>query len=1218
MNKEEFIKKFTKCKGVWNVPKIDWNYVKQDDELYNFAVNYFEDYKIEDETFLSLLYRIVYDIKERPICKGCGKEYAKISNMRKGFLDYCSENCRCKLRMRKHIDEFSGEFTIENIKKYFIKDDGKLNSKRMAWESIKLQPKLYNFIINYFSVPVDSTTETFTEVLYRMEHNIERADIPYCKQCGEHRVLFNNYYKGYSEYCSVDCARIYNNNKSHEAKLLREEKHNTYTKENIFSFFYLDDGKTLSAAKLIWDRIKNYDIKLYDFLINCFDTPVDPEIETPTEVLYRIKNNIPEVPMCHVCKTHKLPFVSYSLGYKLYCSEECRIKERDERRAWRKEHPLEKKGNYVHIPKPQDTETYREYTIDELKEMFINDKGGSISVRFKWSYVKTIPGLYKFLTTYFDDINVDTDTPGEILYRIFNNITEKPKCIICGNPLPFYNMSCGYRKYCTVECRNSDKAQELIDKVRVETNKKIWGVAYTSMNDEVRDKQKETASKNRAEKLKNMPPKIKPPKKERVYIPYVEQKNRTEEEFYDEYNRITTEKSDKTWMKYFKMLCGKQTLWNIDMIKLVAIRRDGYINACILNWNYMKRFLPTMYDYMINYFEGEIVDTSTEDASETLYRMEHNIRLSDIPMCKNCGKSKVRFLGYCEGYSDFCCHKCGGIYAGLKRRKYEDSEVKYKALYKDKEVKDGIYTLENIQKFFTNSDGRLIQSYFNWKWIKNYDMKLYNFMIGLLSDEIDESVVTPSEVYYRITHNMFSYDDIPTCTICGKHKAFFRSYKEGYGICCEDCRAIRDESKKNSIIVNATKRSEIEEQKKHNVYSKDTIVSYFLLDGKSDIFSQPRCRWSYIKHYDMRMFEFIDTYFKKPIDYEKESVTSVLYRIVNDIEDMPVCKMCGKPAMFNNFKYGFYETCSKNCSKKYQSKRFQDCMSNGHIYNQQDIDQEIERNKIYEREYKNRKFDNDEDVFKYLLNEDGSIIDTKYKWTHVFTVPYLFKYLINRYDGKQVDVFNHTVTEILYRMVNHIDEEPKCPICRKPTPFIHFNCGYNVFCSEECYTSDTGRKMANKKSRETKRVRGNFNSSVAQDLFTEYLINKFGEDDVRTEYNKDKRYPYDCDYYIISLDLFIELQGYASHGRHPYNPRSLEDKIKLNDWKSRVSDKTPSYKSFIYTWTVRDVEKRKLAKSEKLNYLEIFSCDIDKVIESFEDYLTKDNKYAVYTFDKRK
>ena len=52
-------------------------------------------------------------------------------------------------------------------------------------------------------------------------------------------------------------------------------------------------------------------------------------------------------------------------------------------------------------------------------------------------------------------------------------------------------------------------------------------------------------------------------------------------------------------------------------------------------------------------------------------------------------------------------------------------------------------------------------------------------MISLLSDKIDESVVTPTEVYYRITHNMFSYDDIPTCTICGKHKAFSGHIKKG-------------------------------------------------------------------------------------------------------------------------------------------------------------------------------------------------------------------------------------------------------------------------------------------------------------------------------------------------------------------------------------------------------------------------------------------------------
>ena len=121
------------------------------------------------------------------------------------------------------------------------------------------------------------------------------------------------------------------------------------------------------------------------------------------------------------------------------------------------------------------------------------------------------------------------------------------------------------------------------------------------------------------------------------------------------------------------------------------------------------------------------------------------------------------------------------------------------------------------------------------------------------------------------------------------------------------------------------------------------------------------------------------------------------------------------------------------------------------------------------------------------------------------------------------------------------------------------------------------------------------------------------------DYLDNKEIIYTIDNLLIDADNIINLN------KKKYKLLSfssiqeiLEDKIKLNDWKSRVSDKTPSYKSFIYTWTVRDVEKRKLAKSEKLNYLEIFSCNIDKVIESFEDYLTKDDKYAVYTFDKKK
>ena len=48
------------------------------------------------------------------------------------------------------------------------------------------------------------------------------------------------------------------------------------------------------------------------------------------------------------------------------------------------------------------------------------------------------------------------------------------------------------------------------------------------------------------------------------------------------------------------------------------------------------------------------------------------------------------------------------------------------------------------------------------------------------------------------------------------------------------------------------------------------------------------------------------------------------------------------------------------------------------------------------------------------------------------------------------------------------------------------------------------------------------------------MIEIYGADDVKTEY-KEERYPYHCDVYIPSKDLFIELNLFFTHGGHPYS-----------------------------------------------------------------------------------
>lgn len=96
-------------------------------------------------------------------------------------------------------------------------------------------------------------------------------------------------------------------------------------------------------------------------------------------------------------------------------------------------------------------------------------------------------------------------------------------------------------------------------------------------------------------------------------------------------------------------------------------------------------------------------------------------------------------------------------------------------------------------------------------------------------------------------------------------------------------------------------------------------------------------------------------------------------------------------------------------------------------------------------------------------------------------------------------------------------------------------------------------------------------------------------------YNKDSRYPYHVDFYLPEYDLFIEIQGNWTHGFHPFNTLSKDDINILNIWKEK-SKTSNYYKTAINVWTNTDVIKRNTAKKNNLNYLEIFSININDII----------------------
>lgn len=99
------------------------------------------------------------------------------------------------------------------------------------------------------------------------------------------------------------------------------------------------------------------------------------------------------------------------------------------------------------------------------------------------------------------------------------------------------------------------------------------------------------------------------------------------------------------------------------------------------------------------------------------------------------------------------------------------------------------------------------------------------------------------------------------------------------------------------------------------------------------------------------------------------------------------------------------------------------------------------------------------------------------------------------------------------------------------------------------------------------------------------LIQKFGNDNIKHHYYSDL-YPFECDFYIPKLDLYIEYQGIWHHGNKAFDINNKSDILLLESWKKKNS---VQYRKAVKIWSQDDVLKRTIAKQNKLNYIEFFN-----------------------------
>ena len=120
----------------------------------------------------------------------------------------------------------------------------------------------------------------------------------------------------------------------------------------------------------------------------------------------------------------------------------------------------------------------------------------------------------------------------------------------------------------------------------------------------------------------------------------------------------------------------------------------------------------------------------------------------------------------------------------------------------------------------------------------------------------------------------------------------------------------------------------------------------------------------------------------------------------------------------------------------------------------------------------------------------------------------------------------------------------------------------------------------------TKKKNKSFNSSKPEEEYYQYLLTIYEKDDIIRQYCS-KEYPFNCDFYIISLDLYIECNYGWFHGKKPFNPEDPKD---LVEYERRLTKSKESkyHKYALSIWTEKDPLKLKTFRDNNLNFMIIY------------------------------
>ena len=364
-----------------------------------------------------------------------------------------------------------------------------------------------------------------------------------------------------------------------------------------------------------------------------------------------------------------------------------------------------------------------------------------------------------------------------------------------------------------------------------------------------------------------------------------------------------------------------------------------------------------------------------------------------------------------------------------------------------------------------------------------------------------------------------------------------------------------------------------------------------------------------------------------------------LYAYYHGLNEKPLCPVCGKPLSLDRISTGYKLHCSKECASKdketgrkkastlkenygdswndYMKEKVKEKYGVENVYQLDSVKKKIKETTLQRygtehlmklpEEFKKReekakqtcmekygkdiyaKTDEFKDKLKNtclekygkesFLKTDGFKEKFKQTCNEKYGVEHFAK--TKEFQEKLKQTFNERYGKEHYFQTDECREKLKQTCIEK----------YGV----EHYTHSEEFKARHdeiqKKSYNTKKSNHTFNTSSIEKQLRKY----FDDHNINYKYQyRSEKYPFVCDFYFPEKDLYLEVQGNWTHGSHPFDSESIKDQELLKIWEEK---NTNYYRNAIKTWTELDTKKRKTAADNKLNYLEIFSIDLETVIK---------------------